>query len=508
MSWTDVFPVLTDEDVAFFESHSTPEWRADYEGWFAVEREINRKTNPSHLVSTSLFWRRDLSLQGVPDPVDRESFRRVEWRAFWNSYMAPLVSGAKLLSKEMPEAAFRVYLANEIGFLADNLVKAGCEVYLMNGSSVGHNPGAMWRFLAFENATCPVINIDADRAPLILSDIARTEAALRVGVGAWRVPYDFSGPKEGYRPINASQFGSLKSYPTGKLMEAFIWHNLVGRFPTTFTLEGLREDKIAGTQWPEYGFDEWFLLSVMYPRMAMEGLLTFVPWDLPSLGQFFALDIEYSTWANPNSELINYPNPESELGDVIRPWAEWKDKTKLEVRPETFVVERPRKRIGPFHSIFHHAERNGEETRPLFLGELSSFLAGASANVTERWFVDLNPQVHLSANGGELFLDRRYDGCDVVFCGCYFIKITSEIAEWARGHGLDPQVWGEGRILKVPKLEGPMTLWSTKFSRMFYEEQVSQVPFVRAEILLRAWMDQGKVRIAETTAKQMGWQVR
>ena len=88
------------------------------------------------------------------------------------------------------------------------------------------------------------------------------------------------------------------------------------------------------------------------------------------------------------------------------------------------------------------------------------------------------------------------------------MKVTSVIAGWARSKELDGLVWGEGKLVKVPKLEGPMTLWKTRFSREFHEEWISQVPFVKAEILLRAWMDQGKVAYAETTAKQMGWKVR
>ena len=128
--------------------------------------------------------------------------------------------------------------------------------------------------------------------------------------------------------------------------------------------------------------------------------------------------------------------------------------------------------------------------------------------MTKPRFVDLNPQLHLSSNGGELFLDRRYEDFDVGFCGFYFIKITAAIAEWARRYELDEKVWGEGKLLKVPKLEGPMTLWKTEFSRQFHVELVSQVPSVKTEILLRAWMEQGKVSFAETTAKQMGWKVR
>jgi hypothetical protein len=517
MSWTEVFPVMTDEMVFDFISGVSPEHQSLLDRWLGIEMVYNEKANPKHLISTCLFWKRDYLNEGELPVISRESIVNAEALGLigryapWESYALPLLEGAKSLREESANATLRVYLANDLSFLIDELADAGCEVHLMKSSSIRHNPGAMWRFLALENAsdTCPVTITDSDRLKDVLSDLARTEAAQKVGVGGWRVPYDFKGSKEeGYRPMSAAQFGSMMAYPMQLLMEAFIWHNLNDTMPTTVKLEGLRENQIVGTIWPDYGFDEWFLLAVMYPRMAQNGLLTFFPWDKDTPGQFYTLDIEYCTWANPKSELINYPNPELALGDVIRPWAEWKDEARLRVRTETTVVKRPRRRIGPHHGILNHRQRNGIEKFPKFAGELSSFLIGASADVTEPWWVDLNPQLRLSSDGGELFLDRRYDEADVVFCGYYFIKINASIAEWARSKELDERIWSEGKLLKVPKLEGPMTLWRTEFSRKFHEDLAKQVPLVKAEILMRAWMDQGKVNTAETTAKQMGWKVR
>ncbi|MEO5916371.1 MAG: hypothetical protein ABIS50_19195 [Luteolibacter sp.] len=517
MSWTEVFPVLVDEMADVFDERSSEEEKINLRFLFEVDVICNQRIGCRHLVSTSLFWKHDGVAQGELPPISRDLMVNASELGLarrydpWESYVVPLIEGAKMLRKSEPDIALRVYLANDLSFLIDDLVKVGCEVYLMKNSSICHNPGAMWRFLALEEASdfFPVTITDSDRVEHVLSDLARTEAARKVGVGGWRTPYNLSGSMgEGYRPMSAAQFRSTKSYPMRQLMRAFIWHNLKGTMPAKCELAGLRENRIAGSAWPDYGFDEWFLLAVMYPRMAYEGLLTFVPWDIPSLGQFFALDIEYCTWASPKSELINYPNPESALGDVIRPWAEWKDGARLRIRSETTVVKRARKKIGALQGIFNHTQRDEVEKFPNYTGDLPSFLAGASANVAGPWFVDLNPLLHLSSDGGELFLDRRYGDCDLVFCGYYFIKITSAIADWARSNALDEKVWGEGKLLKVPKLEGPMTLWKTDFSRKFRAGLVSQIPFVKAEILLRAWMDQGKVAFADTTAKQMGWKVR
>lgn len=514
MSWAEVFPVLTDELVECFDIECTAKDRQYLQFLFEVHSIHGVHDNVNHLVSTCLFWKRDFMMDGELPDITRDSMINARTLDLtgryepWESYVVPLIKAVKILRKTRSGIVVRVYLANDLKFLISELVEAGCEVYLMENGSIRHNPGAMWRFLALEKSSCPVTITDSDRIKWVLADIARTEAAQRVGVGGWRVPYYYASQGEGYRPMSAAQLGSHHSYPMRQLLQAFVWHNIRGTMPTRCKLEGLRETEIAGSQWPDYGFDEWFLLAVMYPRMAHDGLLTFFPWDSDSAGQFFALDIEYCTWAHPKSELIQYPNPESAIGNVIRPWAEWKDEARLRVKPETTVVRRPRKEIGPVHRIFKHTPRDGIEGFPKYAGDLPSFLEDASASVTEPWLVDLNPQLHLSSDGGELFLDRRYEDLDVVFCGHYFLKITNDIAEWALRYELDERVWGEGKLLKVPKLDGPMTLWRTKFSQKFHEELVGQVPFVKAEILLRAWMDQGKTAFAETTAKQMGWRVR
>lgn len=52
--------------------------------------------------------------------------------------------------------------------------------------------------------------------------------------------------------------------------------------------------------------------AAVYPRIASEGVLTFVHWKATFLNQWFALDIEYCTWANPKSEIMFFGDPEKE----------------------------------------------------------------------------------------------------------------------------------------------------------------------------------------------------
>jgi hypothetical protein len=84
-----------------------------------------------------------------------------------------------------------------------------------------------------------------------------------------------------------------------------------------------------------------------------------------------------------------------------------------------------------------------------------------------------------------LFLDRRYEDTDVVTCGHYFTRISAEIAALAAEVGLGGPQWQNGGILKVPKLEGPMTLWRTAFSEEFRREWTSAAMDLDPGILLQ-----------------------
>jgi hypothetical protein len=105
-------------------------------------------------------------------------------------------------------------------------------------------------------------------------------------------------------------------------------------------------------------------------------------------------------------------------------------------------------------------------------------------------------------------MDRRYEDADVVTCGHYFTRVSAETAAWAAEIGLEGKQWLEGGILKVSKLEGPMTLWRTAFSKEFRREWAAAGTDLDPGILLQAWIELDRVRVMSTTAKTMGWNVR
>ena len=315
MSWTDVYPVLGEEQLEAYQSAATREDELILDDWCGVARTINPRSG-KHLVSASLFWKNASGDDGDLPPVTRESMMNagklglVTRFAPWEHYVEPLLEGARLLGEERPDAVFRVYLAADLEFLVGDLVDAGCEVKLMIGSSVRHNPGAMWRFLALEEEGRWVTIVDSDEARLVLHAVRRTERIMATGLGLWRVPYIGSSVRNSddpgeYRPISACQFGAVGGYPVERLMRAFLWHTHHGTMPDECSVGGKRLP-IFATAWPTYGFDEWFLIAVMYPRLAFSGVLTIYSLNDPAANHWFAMDIEYVTWANPQSEILYF----------------------------------------------------------------------------------------------------------------------------------------------------------------------------------------------------------
>ena len=321
MSWTDVFPFFSDEAIDEFEETANGEEKAEIEGFFAVSKWFNKKPS-KHIVASSLFWKPPETGDAEFPPLTRELLLNPAHFGInsrishpWDHYVVPLIRGARALAEQRPDVTFRVYLANDFEFLVSELVEVGCEVGLMESSSLRHNPGAMWRFLALEE-DCLVTITDSDRARDVIHDVERTELVAEAGLSCWRVPYTWRNDETKtrvpthYRPILACQFGSAAALPVAGLMKAFIWHSRRDSLVTHVTVAAGKQLKIFGVDWPGYGFDEWFLLSAVYPRMAPNGILTFVSWADPSLSHWFGLDIEYCSWASPKAEIMFFDNTE------------------------------------------------------------------------------------------------------------------------------------------------------------------------------------------------------
>ena len=154
MSWTDIFPVFTDEQVARYQAEASADELVMLEEWCAVARVINPRKG-GHLVAASLFWKNNRQSEGELPRITRELMMNasklglVSRYSPWEHYVLPLLRGAEELKTNRPDVVFRIYLAADLEFLVEDFLKHDCEILLMRSSSIRHNPGAMWRF-----ATC------------------------------------------------------------------------------------------------------------------------------------------------------------------------------------------------------------------------------------------------------------------------------------------------------------------------------------------------------------------
>lgn len=85
-----------------------------------------------------------------------------------------------------------------------------------------------------------------------------------------------------YRPILGGHFGARVGVPVRRLIEAVIWHTEQRTMPQPARLPGRGPLPINFTKWPDYGFDEWFQLAALYPRLVRQGKPNFAPTDARS----------------------------------------------------------------------------------------------------------------------------------------------------------------------------------------------------------------------------------
>jgi hypothetical protein len=313
MSWTESFPVMDDDMLAEFEELATPEERNELEEWFGVARIFNPQDKPQ-ILALSLFWKPSSDKkEPYPQPT-REILKNAGSMGLnlrfepWPHYIQPVLDETPRILQQVDNVAVRVYLAADLEFLVPDLIEAGCEVYLMRHPSIAHAPGVAWRVLALGEENKLVTIVDSDRIGGAVADLERTRTMELAGLAAWRVPVLIDQDQGGavaYKPIIGCQIGAMGGWPVESLLHAFTWHSRRGSIPTMVEMPGCGPRPINLGYWPEFGFEEWFLGVVMYPRLAAGGLLTFVPANGKSC--LLTLDIEYATWANPSSQLVHFP---------------------------------------------------------------------------------------------------------------------------------------------------------------------------------------------------------
>lgn len=231
---------------------------------------------------------------------------------WWEAYAAPLLDNLHRLPYTLPDVDVHVFLAADLGWLVEALALPNVVVHLMEHSSLAAAPGMMWRFLAHDvpgaaEAFC--LDVEDDWSWFVR--LRRVEEWRRSGLALFRHlhPQDFvpgSGDVTIYRPLVGCHiaYRPQPDFVMRKACEAFVWLTMMGRVSTTLVHPTRGEVQIFGHRWPEYGFDEAFLLRVFYPFWLSRGVST--NFNVLDDSLLFAQDLCATLKAHPDSTVTHH----------------------------------------------------------------------------------------------------------------------------------------------------------------------------------------------------------
>lgn len=286
-SIVDVFhPISLQTLYTTFDEHY--EEQEELNEMFRVQKIYNPIGN-SHkkVVSFSLFWKAPYPDEFAPVITEYSVFNEIvqfsrKKCSFYEKYVSPMVQNIQRHHELHPNWVFRIYLASDLEFLVPKILEPHIEIYLMSSSSIYHNPGAMWRFLVFDDLDVDFVSIqDTDdniNDYMLEKIVAWLDDPLTKG---WFRFLDFKYREPSYTalysPITASCFGGKNIHHINmeKAMKGFILYRKLyleeARHPRDLSFA--RHPYGQGNSFPIYGFDERFLKHVIYYEAAVKGEL-------------------------------------------------------------------------------------------------------------------------------------------------------------------------------------------------------------------------------------------
>lgn len=289
-------PVAPDYLYQLVDDH--PEEKERLDSYFRVQKVFNLQPgNQKRVLAYSLFMKFAFQEYGEP-VVNRESIYMKDCRykgtSWYERYAERLISNIENVQVFYPNWIVRIYLSNDLAFLIDDVFSKYpyVEVFLMESSSIAHNPGAMWRFLVYDDKSvaCAIIK-DADESffhsekrekefHVWMND--KTKHGWYRNNNFWRkyqrfekFPYD-SGVV--YSPLVANTFAFKRSnddFQMEKAMKGFILHRQLDPEEVRYCKDSAVPNHPYGfgNLFPNYGFDERFLGHVVYYYTADRGKL-------------------------------------------------------------------------------------------------------------------------------------------------------------------------------------------------------------------------------------------
>lgn len=332
MHFEQIYPEFDDADIRTYEMLSNAEGMEDAKNQFRIASIHNAKEKKI-VLSTALFAKPpDPGLQEIKIPEDlnkpHPSIRRGEatWNdAFWDRFVA----GLDKLREAKLDWTVRVHLAQDLApFYLERLIDLDVEVRVMGSSSILHNPGACWRYLAGDDAEiwfardiedlCPTY-IELPLMQRFISWVSNEEVS---GPRFFRICWnaDYDDVTTVYRPASGGGCGGARMSGITRALEAWHWFgsryhelgdNPLSNFHTRWhfhPVRGVRE--LFGYKWPKYGGDEQFAGQYLYWRHVRAGeIFTVVGFTRPHIHVLMQRDLANVLRHRPNAFIMQFDEP-------------------------------------------------------------------------------------------------------------------------------------------------------------------------------------------------------
>jgi hypothetical protein len=281
--------------VDFLKVYAHSESKGDsVSSYFSISEVVNARPDIVNAISVSLFCK-DV------DAIDADSLTpsNVEGSPWYEKYMKSLVRNIPNIFADPSFSScwkLRIYIANDLyqqGTFFKKLHHPSVELFVMTTSSIGAQPGMMWRFLACGDKDLElayVMDIDEDmssKSTYLSTFLKHPDKILMKHTGGSGRISD-PNPNDAFNPtFIIGSFSiwrpKLLDLDVKQMMEAFIRYRMAQSSTDNPWAYASSEQRNAwnsavhrhtngwGNHWFMYGFDERFLAHVLFYYVASKG---------------------------------------------------------------------------------------------------------------------------------------------------------------------------------------------------------------------------------------------
>ena len=142
---------ILDEYFLNKDNKLTEEEKKEIEKYFEVEKIFDEIPEKNRCISCSLFCQNSNNRYKNEQPAPNFHDKNSNWYKKYYSSLKNMIQDKNTI---FPDYKIRLYLENQLEEFTNELLSLSnnqLEIYLMKNNSIGANPGALWRFLAFDD---------------------------------------------------------------------------------------------------------------------------------------------------------------------------------------------------------------------------------------------------------------------------------------------------------------------------------------------------------------------